>query len=375
MPRTTLHETRMLGYTNLLLDMASALLLGVLNGHTTIRHKAGVTEEAVALFEKAGIHIDEDIHTFTRQEEAEALADNFIAQGKRLFWFYPPATGRFHESSHLVSPSLYRYLNAKSNLHQLVPAANLPARSILSHEEFQNFMPEKEVFFKSAGDAATGWGYAVHPCTDVESLQSAKLWFKKHQNNVPAVIVEEAVPLVACWCAGIVVGNVDTQYIGAAEQLFNSPARQYGSIIDPENPFPADGAELAVTVGEKARELGYRGFAGIDIGLSTDGRLLVFDPNFRVASSTNQILYHKAATERSGYRVSYSFQVKAKGTFKDLSKTLEIPIKEGWFVPTRIFNGEMHPYAEGRHTVTGIILGHSRTKAEQTALEFQSKLE
>jgi hypothetical protein len=367
MSRTDLFETRMLGYTDLLLDTITAMLIGLLNGRSTIRHEAAAGPEVLDIFRCAGIRVAEDMHTYRTKEEAEALADAMIGRGKRLFWAYPLSAGRFPDSSHLVPLALYRYLNSKASLGDIVSAQYRPKRHTLSHEDLANFNPTNPVFLKSSGDAATGWGFAVHYCPDQVALSRARNWFRDYRDSVPAVIVEEAVPLIACWCAGVAVHDDGSQCFGGAEQLFSAPARQSGSIIDPETAFPPEGRLLAVQVGEAGRALGFRGICGVDIGLGHDGRIRVFDPNFRLASSTSQLLYYGDAVARSGLPVSRSFQTRPGGRFQDLARRLAGPIEEGWFVPTRLFNGEKHPLSEGRHIVTGFVLANTRKEVESVA--------
>jgi hypothetical protein len=146
-------------------------------------------------------------------------------------------------------------------------------------------------------------------------------------------------------------------------------------MIDPEFMFPDEGRLLSVRAGEAARRMGYRGIAGLDIGLRNDGRLVVFDPNFRANSSTAQLLFHDSAVARTGHSVTRSFHAEPDCTFKALTTRLEAPIRDGWFVPTRLFNGEKHTLSMGRHIVTGFVLGHDRIEAENTAQLLKAHLE
>ncbi|MDX2479668.1 MAG: hypothetical protein QNK24_04950, partial [Desulfuromusa sp.] len=300
-------------------------------------------------------------------EEAEMLADDMISQGKRLFSPYPLRSGRFSDNSQLVSNELYRSLNAKTNLGELVSLEFLPKRKILSHEEFSEFTPAKPVFFKSASDAATGWGFAVQPCRNQEDLNKARQWFAKYRESIPSILVEEWEEISTCWCAGIVVDENEAICIGGAEQIFSSPARQVGSLIDPTNAFPEAGKQLATLIGETSRRKGFRGIAGLDIGLKTNGKLVVFDPNFRFNSSSTQLLFHDSATSNSDFPVSYSFQATPHCEFKTLKNRLKGAIDQGRFVPTRLFNGENHPHANGTHVVTGFVLGEDQKMAVRTA--------
>jgi hypothetical protein len=375
MARTNLFETRMLGYKALSLDTVTAHLTGLLNGRTAIRHEGGGGEEVFAIYRRAGIEVNEETLLYRTPEEADTLADTLIAQGKRLFSPYPLPGNRFPDNGLLVPPGLWRFLNAKINLNAIVPSEFLPERETLPCNELSSLEPPGPIFLKAAGDAATGWGYAVHPCHDKVTFDNARRWFAEHRDDVPDILVEEWAKVSICWCAGIAINDNETLCFGGAEQIFSSPTKQSGSIIDPECMFPEEGRSLAVQVGEAARRMGYRGIAGLDIGLRNDGRLIVFDPNFRFNSSSAQLLFHDSAVTRTGHSVTCSFHAEPSCAYSKLAAGLEAPIGDGWFVPTRLFNGEKHPLAMGKHLVTGFVLGHSRLEAEAAAKTLKDSLE
>lgn len=375
MARTNLFETRMLGYKALNLDTVTAHLAGLLNGRTAIRHEGGGGEEVFAIYRRAGIEVNEETLLYRTPEEADALADALIAQGKRLFSPYPLPADRFPDNGLLVPPALWRFLNAKINLDAIVPPEFLPGRKCLPCTELASFELPGPLFLKATGDSATGWGYAVHPCHDRVTFDNARRWFAEHRDSVTDVLVEEWVEVSICWCAGIAISDKETLCFGGAEQIFSSPTKQSGSMIDPECMFPEEGRLLAVHVGEAARRLGYRGIAGLDIGLRNDGRLVVFDPNFRVNLSTAQLLFHDSAVTRTGHSATCSFHSEPSCAYSKLVASLEAPIGDGWFVPTRLFNGEKHPLSMGKHLVTGFVLGHNRIEAEAAAKALKGGLD
>jgi len=188
------------------------------------------------------------------------------------------------------------------------------------------------------------------------------------------VLVEQWIDVVHCWCAGLAINENGAMCFGGAEQVFSAPGKQSGSMINSENDFPPEAKALALQIGESAKRMGFRGIAGIDIGRSVDGRLFVFDPNFRVASSTSQLLFHPAASKRVGLPVSQSFQVTPSDSFDDVARRLHQPIDEGWFVPTRFFNGEKHPLSGGKHIITGFVLGADQNLAVAASQRLQEIL-
>jgi hypothetical protein len=375
MPRTDLAAVRLLDFQPIQLDTVTSHWAGLLGERPAVRHRAGAGSEVFAVYRRAGIGISEETRTYRTAEEAEAIADGLVVEGARLFWPYPPRAGRFPDAAHLVPPALWRRINAKENLAELAPAGSLPRRSVLSHEALARLDPEGPIFLKAGGDQPTGMGYAVRYCADRAAFDAARSWFAEQRADVPAVIVEEALDVEVCWCAGIAVLEAETLCFGGAEQVFSAPGVQSGSVIDPECAFPDAGRALATAVGDAARRLGFRGIAGLDIGRARDGRLLVFDPNFRFNSSSAQLLFHPRAAARAGLPVSLSFDLMLAGPFAELASRLAAPIDEAWFVPLRLWNGEEHPLAEGRHQVTGMVLGRDRREAEAASRRLHDRLE
>ena len=77
----------------------------------------------------------------------------------------------------------------------------------------------------------------------------------------------------------------------------------------------------------------------------------------------------------TGALLTASFHAEPSYACSKLAVRLEATIGDGWFVPTRLFNGEKHPLAMGKHLVTGFVLGHNRIEAENAAKSLKSSLE
>ena len=359
MARTDLKQTRMLSYTAFNQDSVTCLLMGLLGKRSSVRHRSGVTDEVFAVLNRAGLPFDEDVWIYETGRQAEKHADDLIEAGKKLFWPYPLKEGRFPQSAHLVPPDLWQRLNAKQHLDELVACENLSNREIFTVDQLLASGFKKPAYLKAGGELATGNGYVVRYCHDCASWDDALQWFGS-LDAVENVIVEDAIAVHSCWCAAIIVEQDQTSFAGAAEQTFTSPGCQSGSIIDPQNLLPAAGVQLAIEVGEAARGKGFIGMAGLDIGLTTDGRFIIFDPNFRFNASSSQVLFHDSATHRSGLSTSYSFYVSTQLQLSELAQSLRGPIDDGWFVPTRLIDGKLLPAARGKSVCSGFVLGENR---------------
>jgi hypothetical protein len=373
MARTDLSQTRLLGFEAWNLDSITNIFLGLLNGRASVRHVSGANDEILALFERAGVPITESLHLYESGEEAEQLADALIEAGKRLVFLYPLREGRFADAAYLVAPQLWRRLNSKSHLARLVPSANLAPRALLTRQEaeLQNF--ERPVFVKDASNEASGAGWAVRACFNEEDWRRSL--GELGAMGVTELVVEDALDVERCWCAALAVEEEEATFIGAAEQVFGTPGKHSGNVIDPEWPLPAEGAELARLVGERARQEGFRGVAGLDIGRTTDGRLIVFDPNFRINSSSAQVLFHDAACRRAGLTVSLAVHVSSALPFKEAARRLVGPIDDGWFVPTRILDAGRLGGAPAQSSYRGFVLAGDRAgarAAEQSLTDLLS---
>jgi hypothetical protein len=364
MARTDLRQTRMLGYTSLNADSVTAMLMGVLGTRPAVRHRAGATDAILRLFEQAGLPVMEDIRFFETPDEAERQADRLIEEGFRVFSPYPLREGRFADTAQVVAPDLWRRVNSKENLAALVPAENLAPREIVATARLPARPFTGPVYLKAGGDLATGWGYAVRHCGDAASYAATIDWFAARVDDIPTVIVEADMQTSTCWCVSIAVGDGGTQCHGAAEQVFAAPGKQSGSVIDPENPLPEAAANIAIEAGNRAAALGFRGVAGMDIGLCADGGLTAFDPNFRFNSSTQQALLHEPAARRAGLSCSLSFNRQQRMPFGEMAGLIRGPMADGWFVPTRLFDGELCAAVEGKSICTGFVLGGDRQDAE-----------
>jgi hypothetical protein len=329
-----------------------------------VRHRSGVTDEILAFLQEAGLMIAEDIRVYDKAEEAEAIADSLVAEGRPLFWPYPLRRGRFHENAHLVRTDLWGRLNDKAGLAGIAPAGGLAPRQVVPTATLGARL-DHPVVVKAVGEEATGWGGTVRFCDTLERLLEVKAEFLSRE--IPTCVVEQELPVERCWCANLAVSDSGVVYLGAAEQMFSAPGCQSGSIVDPDNPLPPEGVDLAVKIAEAARAMGFIGVVGLDIGRISDGRLIVFDPSFRFNACTQQILLHKAATDRAGHTVSRSVVANVPLSVRDLIKRVQGAVEDGWLVPTRIVDRLILANEKGHSILNGFVLGRDRLEAEANA--------
>lgn len=366
MARTELSQLRRLGMNAMNLDTVTGSVLGVIGRRPSVRHQACVTDKILAFLTDAGLPISEDIRVYRNADQAERHADGLIAAGYRLFGPYPLREGRFPPQAQLVPSSLWRSLNSKANLGQLVPSQYLAPRWMW-HEGEVPELPADGVYLKYGGTEATGNGLCVRYCRDTDSFARALDWFQA-EGCADHLVVEQAIDTDIAWCANVSVTETGCHFLGAAEQLLDAPGQQSGSMIDPDFPFPQSGIDLVIHISEVARARGFLGIAGFDIGRAADGHLTVFDPNFRINACTSQILLHPAASARSGLGVSRSFHITSKLTVDELTSRLTPIIADGWLVPTRVIDGRWLGADAPPAACTGFVLGSTREEAAANLL-------
>ncbi|HEU4428052.1 MAG TPA: hypothetical protein VFT98_04820, partial [Myxococcota bacterium] len=174
MARTDASRVRMLGFTPLQLDSVTTMFGGLFGRRPSVRHRSGVSAAARALLERAGIALAENVLEYEDAEQAEALADDLIARGWRLASPYPLRERRFPSEAQIVAPALWERLNDKARFGELAPAGALPERSVCEVDAIGALEIRGAVFVKSAGAAATGWGFGVRRCESRAALLQAQ---------------------------------------------------------------------------------------------------------------------------------------------------------------------------------------------------------
>lgn len=362
MARTDVSQLRHLGMGPLNLDTITGHALGILGSRPSVRHQSCVTDEILVFLEDSGLQITEDIRVYRDEKEALHHASTIVHEGFRLFGPYPLSAGYFSPEVQLVSAKLWGYLNSKANLQKLVPSQYLAPRRLWRIGSTPE-IPSHGVFLKFSGIEPTGQGYCVRYCPNIESFEQAIAWFRL-QGCEEHLVCEDVIETEIVWGVNICVTQTASYFLGAAEQIVDSPGQQTGSIIDHTVVFPPNGVELVRQIGEMARALGFIGIAGFDIGYDKKGRLFVFDANFRITASTSQVILHQSSPIFSEQPVSHSFHVSSSQAAEELISRLRAPIMDGWLMPTRLIDGRWLGPDAPASACTGFVLGRSRQEAE-----------
>lgn len=333
-----------------------------------ICHEGVATPQILEFLEMAGLDRPSSLLRYRTESEAIAQARACAARGSRIAYFFPPPAGADAPGMLLVPIALYGPLNNKARLSELVPGAHVPRRSFVPPVEIAGLRarpPEHPVFLKAAVDGATGGGKDLRYCATASDWESAVDWFSGEQDHLAGLIVEDAIPVASTWCLSFAVLPEACVFLGAAEQVFSSIGIQSGSRIDPSNPPPEEAAAICRTIAVKARDLGYLGICGFDVGADAGGRVIVFDLNFRMNGSTPQVLMHAAAAARTGKRVSQSFASPFAGPLSEALARLRPHVEQGRAIPLRIFDGALAETPDAPSFISGLVLAEDGPRAAE----------
>lgn len=374
-PRSNWHMMRWVYDEPFRADSITGTTLAIMGKMPLICHKNSATSEIIDFFTSAGLEPASNLQTYETEEEAVSLAKKYIGQGSKIAYVYPPPASLDNADAFVVPLSLYSWLNDKANLEYLVDRYYLPQYRIISAEslhQLHDFLPGKRVFIKVCYPGASGAGKDVYYCPDQASRSTAIEWLTSRTEGLSGIRIEEEVDIDSCWCLNFSILETSVEYLGAATQLFSAPSKQVGNRIDPDDLPPDSIISIAERIAEYARNRGYRGIAGFDIGAAQTGQAYVFDLNFRIVACTPQVLLHEGVTRRANARISQSWTVTLKGRLTPALKIISTFSKDGTLVPVRLF--EATPETGNRSFLSGIISGQTVAEIESIKIGMQSAL-
>ena len=375
-PRTTWDVLQLVQNQYFQVESMTAGTIAVMGDMPLVCHKNTVTPLILDFFREAGLRPAIRTDTYETEEEAVAIARKHSKEGKKLVYVYPPPSALLADGAFLVPVPLYTYLNDKANLECLVESEHQPCHRLLSVDsldELFDFLPGQEIFIKACRSGANGAGKDVYYCPDEACRKDAAQRLGLQKGALTGVRLEEAVNVDTSWCLSFAIGKSGIRYLGAATQLFEQPARQTGSRIDPENLPPAFVVDIAVKIARRGSTMGYQGIAGFDIGLSPSGQAFVFDLNFRICSSTPQVLLHEAAAVRASASISQSWSRVFKASLAPALEHVRRYVQEGVFVPIRLY--ERTQASEGQSVITGMILGKTIADIENIQARMDAAID
>jgi len=325
-------------------------------GETPAICSAGVASPCgLDLLGEAGVPVSRDIRTYRSSEDFRRLVGEVVGNGERLLCQHVHDEEEVPADACLVAPSLLRYLNNKAHLPAIVGPDGAPKRSSIGAAEVAE-LPEGESWvLKVCSESSSGGGYGVY----VHRAGNAITRTPFVQPGAD-LIVEEYLDLVENWCVHFCVEAIGgPRLIGATEQLISATGAYGGSRVG-GTVLPPAAADLARSVVERARKLGFIGYCGIDTGLTSSGEVRVFDLNFRINASTPPLLVLNALAASRGpsWEGRGRWQTyRHEGSLANLVKRLASVYGDGDLVPIASYDPAYTDNGAGPSLLSALLIG------------------
>lgn len=331
---------------------------------------AGVSSpEALGLLRDAGLPVPANLIRYADGADClRRLAELSGSARKIVLQHVHPAADLAPEAC-WIPPATLSFLNNKRNLGELVPAPNRPERRILAREHVAAAVSPEHlpVVLKAATDESTGGGLDVLVCLTPEQLERAAGYF----NGCTHVVAENFVPIRRNLCLNYAVTRAgETIYLGCAEQVSDTEGRYHGNWIDAASQAPADAVEAGRAVARAGAERGYWGIVGLDMAVTEDDRLLVFDLNFRINGSTAALLLARSVRETLGRPVLRMRSWRGTGTYGELLKAAYTALARDILLPLNSYDPTAGGEVEAPPRLSGLLLGRSREEVTECEREL-----
>ena len=323
---------------------------------TPVICSAGVASPCgLDLLRGAGVPVSREIRTYRSAEDFRRLVGEVIGNGERLLCQHVHDEDEVPAEACMVTPSLLRYLNNKANLPAIVGADGAPRRSSISPADVAALGVDESWVLKVCSDDSSGGGYGVY----VHQAGSAIAQPGFVQPGAE-LIVEEYLDLVKNWCVHFCVEAIGApRLLGATEQLISATGAYGGSRVG-GTVLPPAAAALCHAVAERARELGFIGYCGIDTALTSCGEVKVFDLNFRINASTPPLLVLNSIAESRGpsWEGRGRWQTyRHSGSLPGLTERLQDVYPAGALVPIASYDPAFTAHGAGPSLLSALLIG------------------
>jgi hypothetical protein len=356
------------------LDFLTGNQLAVAGGVPYVASTGVVTRPALDLLAEAGLTVDAELHPYRSLAEHPAVLRRLIDRGLRL------SLQRVHPASEApaahctVRPALLAMLNDKGHLGDFVPAAWLPRRRIVRVDRLppaKKLLADGPVVLKAASALPSGGGHGVWIVASEEEVDDARRALAVER----LAVVEEFLPIARSVCVHAAV-RADGSVVacGTAEEVCER-GKWLGNWLDPAgDDLPADALAAAMGVVTAAAARGYRGLAGVDVALLSDGRPpKILDLNFRVNGST-AAAWLRASLERE--RGARSIRVRSwtveGAAFADLLRVARGAVARGTLVPLCLYDPDATA-TSGVPRMSGLLVGPTREAVEEEQRRLESE--
>lgn len=353
------------------LDLVTGRDLTMAGETTAVCSDSVASPEGLRLLADAGLPVRARLLRFRGRDEYAAVLRDLQQSGARVVAQHVHDPAELAPTSCRIPPSLSSFLNNKGNLARLVPPDLLAARLVFPTDALPGsvaLLAHGPVVLKVASDRPTAAGFDVWICREPEEVDVAR----PALDGAEHVVVEAFLDIRRNLCVHFVVeprGSV--RFLGIADQVCDARGRYLGNWIGAVGGVPSAAASAGKKIAEPAAALGYRGFAGLDMAVCADGRLRVFDLNFRVNGSTVAVLLSEEIRRLRGMPVMRLRSFLAGADFGGMIAGAREAVARGILVPLATYQ----PAESGRPADPPRLLGLVPGKSRMDVRRHEEELE
>jgi hypothetical protein len=305
------------------------------------------------------------VRTYRDNPGHDRQVSRLLQEGFKIALQHAPHPSEETPGAYWIKSSLLSFLNNKRHLSLFVEPPNLPLRKLAERPLKPSPLP---VVLKAATDESTGGGVDVVICRVPEDLQHAEKVFQ----HCRQMVAEEFLTMARNLCLNYAIppsGRIF--YLGSAEQITDDQGKYFGNWIDEESQAPAAAIAAGMQIAKQGYELGYRGCLGIDMALLEDGRILVFDLNFRLNGSTPALLLAESIAREYRQPAMRLISFKSNSSYGKMIETLYLTMKKGFFLPLITCDPLANEGCSNRPRAGGLVMGASREEIEERCKEME----
>jgi hypothetical protein len=346
------------------IEMLTGGMLTVAGDMPVICAASVATPAGIQLLRDAGFALP-GVRTYRDNPGHDRQVSHLLQEGFKIALQHAPHPSEETPGAYWIESSLLSFLNNKRHLSLFVGPLNLPIRKLAERPLQPSSLP---VVLKAATDESTGGGVDVVICRSPEDLQHAEKIFQRCRQ----VVAEEFLTMTRNLCLNYAIppfGRV--LYLGSAEQITDDQGKYFGNWIDEESQAPAAAIAVGMQIAKQGYKLGYRGCLGIDMALLEDGRILVFDLNFRLNGSAPALLLSESIANKYRQPAMRLTSLKSNSSYGKMIERLYLTMEKGFFLPLITCNPLATERCSNQPRAGGLVMGASREEIEERCRQME----
>jgi hypothetical protein len=306
----------------------------------------------------AGVAVAPNRIQFSAGEQLEALARALAVPGRKAALSHAPPKGAVAPDQSSINLELLADLNDKANLARLTRPEHVPPREVVARSDFFAAGEQRlPIVLKASTDQSSGGGYAVAVCRSEGEMEDAERLFA----SCDRIVVEQFLDIVRNPCLSFaVMPDGAVRYLGFADQDVTPEGKYRGNWLALDPPLDEADIEAAAEPVRRGAAMGYRGFAGVDIAMTREGRTYVLDLNYRINACTAPLLLAPALRERTGAPLMHFRRLTCPAGARRLAEVIRPYVVTGRVVPLNLFDADAAGYVGKPSISQALILGESR---------------